>query len=283
MLKKQNEFPSAWLKDEDGALLSFFEQAGGQVGRLEISGKNNLEIKVPNVLGMVEGTDPNLKNEYILISSHFDHLGVGNDPDDSIFNGARDNGIGVANMLTTGEYIAKHPLKRSVIFMACNAEEKGLLGSRWYADHPIIPLNQTVYNLNTDNGGYNDTEKITIIGYGRTSVNDLLVQSVEAFGMEAIDDPVPDQNLFDRSDNVSFASKGVPGVSYGPGFTSMDEEIRKYYHQPGDEPHTLDYEYLTKYTKAFTYALTLIGNYDGSITWVAGDKYEEAGKNLYGE
>ncbi len=249
---------------------------------ITIEGKNNLSISVPNVVGYIEGTDPTMKSEYVMISAHLDHVGVSKADGDSIWNGARDNGIGIANMLTAAEYLSKNPPKRSVAFLACNAEEKGLLGSRWYADHPVFPLEKTVFDLNTDTGGYNDVTKVTVVGFNRTSVTPLFVKSAQAFGLTAIDDPLPEENYYDRSDNVSFAAKGVPSVSYDPGYTEMNEEITKYYHQPADEPNTLDYEYLTKYSKSFIYAVWLIGNRTEEIFWEAGDKYEEAGKALYG-
>jgi len=274
-------FPSAWLKDSEG-LLAFFKEHSGENGTLTIEGKSNKNIKVPNVLGYVEGTDPKLKDEYIMISAHLDHVGVSPNEGDSIWNGARDNGIGIANMLTAAEYLAKNPPRRSVAFLACNAEEKGLLGSRWYADHPIIPLDKTVFDLNTDSGGYNDVSVVTVVGFNRTSVTPVLAKAASAFGLTAIDDPLPEENYYDRSDNVSFAAKGIPAVSFDPGYTEMNEEITRYYHQPADEANTLDYDYLTKYAKSLVYAVTMIGNFEDDIFWTAGDKYEDAGKELYG-
>ncbi|MFY0608017.1 MAG: M28 family peptidase [Cyclobacteriaceae bacterium] len=278
--KEKPSFPSGWLLDQD-SLLSFFQENQGAKASLTIKGKSNDVIQIPNVLGVIEGTDPALKDEYIMISAHFDHVGVRGTEGDTIWNGARDNGIGVANMLMSAKYLAKYPPKRSIAFLACNAEEKGLLGSRWYADHPVIPLEKTVYNLNTDTGGYNDVTKVTVVGFFRTSLTSIYTESAEAFGMTAIDDPLPEENFYDRSDQVSFAAKGIPAVSYDPGYISMNEQITDYYHQPGDEPQTLDYEYLTKYSKSFIYAATLIGNTDEDIFWTSGDKYEEAGKQLY--
>lgn len=275
------DFPSAWLHDTE-ALLAFFQENAGTTATLKIKGKENKNIQVPNVIGYIEGTDPELKGQYIMISAHLDHVGVSPAEGDSIWNGARDNGIGISNMLTTAEYFAKNPPKRSIAFLACNAEEKGLLGSRWYADHPVFPLNKTVFNLNTDTGGYNDVSKVTVVGFNRTSVTPIFTEAANAFGLEAIDDPLPEENYYDRSDNVSFAAKGVPAVSYDPGYTEMNEEITKYYHQPADEPNTLDYDYLTTYSKSFIYATFMIANRTEEIFWTEGDKYEEAGKELYG-
>ncbi len=277
---EKSKFPSAWLLD-DTELLAFFEENVGQKAKLTISGKSNAVVQVPNVIGYIEGTDPKLKEEYVMISAHFDHVGVSPADGDSIWNGARDNGIGVGNMLTAAQYLAKHPPKRSVAFLACNAEEKGLLGSRWYAEHPVIPLEKTVYDLNTDTGGYNDVSKVTVVGFFRTSITPIFTEAAQLFGLTAIDDPLPEENYYDRSDNVSFAAKGIPSVSYDPGYTEMNEEITKYYHQPADEANTLDYDYLTKYSKSFIYAVTMIANRTEEIFWTPGDKYEEAGKTLY--
>lgn len=278
----KKSFPAAWMLDAEGERLELMKAMDGKEATLKITGAGTKKIQVPNVVGYVEGTDPELKNEYIMISAHLDHVGVKDVEGDSIWNGARDNGIGTANLLTAAEYFAKNPTKRSIAFLACNAEEVGLLGSKWYADHPLIPLEQTVYDLNTDTGGYNDKTKVTVVGFYRTSVTNHFIEAAKAFGLEAIDDPLPEENYYDRSDNVSFAAKGVPSVSYDPGYTSMNEEITDYYHQPGDEPNTLDFDYLTTYSKSFIYAVTLIGNQEEDIYWTEGDKYEAAGKELYG-
>lgn len=279
--EQKSNFPSAWVNDTDD-LLAYFIEKNGTNATFNIKGQSRKVIQVPNVVGYIEGTDPVLKNEIIMISAHLDHVGVSKVEGDSIWNGARDNGIGISNMLTAAEYLAKNPPKRSVAFLACNAEEKGLLGSKWYAENPIFPLNRTVYNLNTDTGGYNDTSVITVVGFTRTSLTPLLAQAGEAFGLNVIDDMLPEENFYDRSDQVSFAAKGVPAVSFDPGYTSMNEQITKYYHQPADEAWTLDYDYLIKYSKAFVYAVTLVGNTTSDIFWTPGDKYEPAGKELFG-
>lgn len=96
-----------------------------------------------------------------------------------------------------------------------------------------------------------------------------------------MEDSAPTEGLFDRSDNVNFAKKGVPAPTFSLGFTAFDAGINRYYHQPGDEPATLDYTYLTKFFKSYVYACRLIGNTDTSVFWNEGDKYYEAGKKLY--
>jgi len=277
-------FPAAWLLDGEGDRLAFFKEMDGEKAQITIGGSGTKRMSVPNVVGYIEGTDPKLKDEYIMISAHLDHVGVKDVGEgDSIWNGARDNGIGTANLLTSAEYFANNPTKRSIAFLACNAEEVGLLGSKWYVEHPLIPLEKTVYDLNTDTGGYNDITKVTVVGFNRTSVTEHFVDAAKAFGLEAIDDPLPEENYYDRSDNVSFAAKGIPSVSYDPGYVSMNEEITKYYHQPEDEANSLNFKYLTEYSKSFIYAVTLIGNRTQPIIWTEGDKYEPAGKALYGK
>ena len=236
-----------------------------------------------NVVGYVEGTDPKLKDEIIVYSAHYDHVGIGQADanGDSIYNGSRDNAVGTVTVLSAAKSIAQNPTKRSALFVLFTGEEKGLLGSKFFVDNSPVELNKMVYCFNSDNGGYNDTSKATIIGLKRTTADEMIIEACKAFGLEATDDPAPEQNLFDRSDNVRFAAKGIPAPTFGMGFTAFDEEITKYYHQPGDNPNTLDYVYLEKFFRSYVYACRLIGNAKKAPFWVKGDKYYEAGKELY--
>ncbi len=290
-LKLDNEedepspFPYIWMVDKENNLLVAGKEGKIKEAKLTVSGKVKEKIPAKNVLGIVEGTDTELKNEYVLCSAHYDHVGVGksNNPNDSIFNGARDNGIGTVAVLNAARAFAKNPPKRSVIFAAWTAEEKGLLGSAWYADHPLVPLNKTVYNLNIDGAGYNDTTIISVIGLVRTSAEKHIQTAVAQYGLKATDDPAPEQGLFDRSDNVSFAKKGIPAPTYSTGMTAFDEEIMKYYHQVADEADGLNFNYLLKYYRSYAMTAALIANDVDPPTWTKGDKYEEAGRILYGK
>jgi Predicted aminopeptidases len=147
----------------------------------------------------------------------------------------------------------------------------------------LIPLDKIIYNLNIDNGGYNDTEIITVIGLGRTSSDPMISQAVSEFGLEAIADPSPEQGLYDRSDNVNFARKGIPAPTFSLGFRAFDDEISKYYHKPGDHVDNFDLDYAVKYWKSYIRAAELIANDAAKPKWVAGDKYEQASKELYGD
>ncbi|WP_224490904.1 M28 family peptidase [Robertkochia flava] len=251
---------------------------------LSSDGQAHTTQKTQNVVGIIEGTDPTLKDEYVIYSAHYDHVGIGrpNAEGDSIYNGARDNNIGVAAVLSMAENLGQYPTKRSALFILFTAEEKGLLGSSYYVEHPVVPLEQISYCFNTDGGGYNDTTLATIIGLERTTAQPLIEKGAAAFGLKATGDPAPEQGLFDRSDNVSFAQKGIPAPTYSTGFNSFDDEILKYYHQADDEAETLDYDYLLKFYRGYVYSGRLIANTPDKLFWKAGDKYEKAGKELYG-
>ncbi len=240
-----------------------------------------------NVIGMIEGTDPQLKDEYIVLTAHYDHVGVGKQgggaytAEDSIFNGARDDAFGVVGVLAAAKVFGQQPPKRSVIFMTVTGEEIGLLGSKYYADHPLVPMDKVVFNLNCDAAGYNNTSIVSIFGFGRTGTDDQIRNGLKPFGLEVFADPAPEQNLFDRSDNVSFAAKGVPALTFSPGFTAFDQAVLKYYHQVTDNPDTIDYDYLQRYCQAYAHTARLIGDMAQRPFWVSGDKYEQAGKKLY--
>ncbi|MFT7628626.1 MAG: aminopeptidase YwaD [Ulvibacter sp.] len=276
-------FVYIWLQDENGSQASSFESDKKTNVTLKMNSKSISPISSQNVIGIVEGTDPKLKNEYIIYSAHYDHVGIGT-PDengDTIYNGARDNAVGTTTVLSMAENLAKYPTKRSALFILFTGEEKGLLGSGYYVDHPVLPLNKMVYCFNSDNAGYNDTSIATIVGLERTTAAGNIKDAATAFGLTAIDDPAPEQGLFDRSDNVHFAKKGIPAPTYSLGFTSFDGDVTKYYHRPGDEAQTLDYDYLYKFFSSYVLAGRLIANDAVTPFWIKNDKYEEAGKKLY--
>ena len=276
--------PHLWLKDLDNANQRFMMTRSIKRASISIEGMQNELTKDKNVVAMVEGSDPELKDEFIMFSAHYDHVGIGtpNEEGDSIYNGTRDNAIGSVTVLSAAQNIAKYPMKRSALFILFTAEEKGLLGSRYLAENPIIPNNEIVFCWNSDNAGYNDTSISTIIGLERTTASQFIKDANQAFGLTAIDDPAGEQGLFDRSDNVSFARKGIPAPTYSLGFTAFDDEIGKFYHQTADNPNTVDYNYLEKFFKSYVYASRMIGNAEETPFWVKGDKYYETGVELYG-
>ncbi|TAK43926.1 MAG: M28 family peptidase [Saprospiraceae bacterium] len=277
----QNFF-SAWIREDSAQAVGRIEKGETVQVSIHSTGLVLHEVQSVNVAGIIPGTDEKLKEEYILLSAHFDHIGVGKQgggaytEQDSIFNGARDNGMGTVALMAAAKAFAVHPPKRSVILLACTGEEMGMLGSAYYAAHPLVPLAKTVFNLNTDGAGYNDKEYISIIGWGRTNTGGEIEQAASALNLKVAKDPEPQQNLFERSDNISFARKGVPAIDLSPGFTEMDEEIFKYYHQVADNPESIDYDYLLTFCNSFVYSARLIADKAEKPAWTPGDKFEKA-------
>ncbi|MEL6942235.1 MAG: M28 family peptidase, partial [Bacteroidota bacterium] len=286
--EKSNDFIYGWILEGDTGFGVAVKEKKKQKVMLNATASSSKMLNSSNVIGMIEGSDEQLKEEYVVLTAHYDHVGTGKNgggafsEQDSIFNGARDNAFGTVALLSAAKTLAMNPPKRSVIILAVTGEELGLLGSRYYSENPLIPLEKTIYNFNTDGAGYNTTDRVSIIGLGRTGVDGELEKAAGAFGLEVGGDPAPEQGLFDRSDNVSFASKGVPALNFAPGMTAFDAAIMKYYHQVTDNPETIDFDYLLKYCQSFTYAAQLIANRAERPFWIADDKYEKVGKALYG-
>ena len=276
-------FPYLWIKESQLEQKNYFDSSVTLDANFNIDRLESDTIISRNVIGIIEGTDPNLKNEYVMYSAHYDHLGI-RAPDasgDSIYNGARDNAVGTTTVLSMADNLSKYPTKRSALFVFFTGEEPGLFGSRFYAENPVFPLEQVVFVFNSDNGGYNDTSVATIVGLERTTAAPHIKKAATTFGITAIDVPVQEEDLFYQSDNAPFAKKGVPAPTFSLGFRSFDGDVTKYYHQAGDEADTLDYGYLLKFFRTYVLAGRLIANDPVTPFWTPGDKYEEAGKDLY--
>lgn len=194
--------------------------------------------RAPNVVGWVEGTDPELKTEYVVVTAHLDHLGVGDPVEgDSIYNGADDDGSGLAAVVELAEAFAAAPARRSVVFMAVSGEEKGLYGSRWYAEHPVFPLERTVANVNIDMIGRNWRDTVVAVGAELSSLGETarrVAAERRELEVAVVGDRWPEQNYFQRSDHYHFARRGVPALFFFSG-------THEHYHEPGDEADELDY------------------------------------------
>jgi hypothetical protein len=196
--------------------------------------------RVPNVVAVLPGRDPRLRDEYVVFSAHFDHVGVGT-PDatgDSIYNGADDNASGTSAVLAIAA--AFHALDRaparSVMFVFVSGEEKGLLGSAYFVGNPPVPVSQMVANINLDMVGRNAPDTVVAIGQDYSSLGPA-VQAVAArhpeLGLVVAPDLWPEEQLFFRSDHFSFAAVEVPAIFFT---TGLHDE----YHRPGDEAHRID-------------------------------------------
>jgi Zn-dependent M28 family amino/carboxypeptidase len=202
---------------------------------------------------MLEGSDPVLKNEYIVFSAHMDHVGVGV-PDasgDSIYNGADDDASGTTAVVQLAQAFAKlNPTpKRSLIFLTVSGEERGLWGSEYFAMKPAVPVSQIVANLNADMVGRNWRDTIVAIGKEHSDLGATLNRVNAAhpeLGMTAIDDIWPEERFYFRSDHYNFAVKGVPVLFF---FNGTHED----YHRPGDEVSKIDGEKESRIVKLLFY------------------------------
>ncbi len=244
-------------------------------------------IKAKNIIGYVEGTDPALKGEVILVGAHYDHIGIGKpvadetgEPD-SIYNGARDNASGTVALMIAAKNIARNPAKRPVAFIAFTGEESGLIGSSYYASNPCIPLDKTAFCFNNDNGGYNDVSIVTVVGTNRSNIGKSAETAIEAADLKMFTSEELDEGFFSRSDNISLSVKGVPSATYSLGFRQMDAEVMKYYHQPADEVESLDMDYISKWVEGFVNSVRNISDMKERPFWSEGDEYEPVGKKLY--
>ncbi len=203
----------------------------------------------PNVVGILEGSDPELKNEYIVFSAHMDHIGIGepNAQGDSINNGADDDASGTTAVLELAEAYAElaTPPRRSMIFLLASGEEKGLWGSAYYANNASVAVDLMVANLNADMVGRNWSDTIVVIGKEHSDLGVTLNEVNAAhpeLNMTAIDDLWPDERFYYRSDHFNFAQKGVPILFF---FNGTHED----YHGLDDEVDRIDVDKASRITK----------------------------------
>jgi Zn-dependent M28 family amino/carboxypeptidase len=185
-------------------------------------------IESQNVVAKLEGSDPALKDEYVVYSSHWDHLGVGEPvKGDKIYNGAVDNASGVSTVLEIARALKQAPpAKRSFLFLMVTAEEQGLLGSEYYSLNPLYPLAKTAANINIDEiNPWGRTKQVAVVGYGNSDLDDYLRAALEEEGRTPLPDPDPEKGFYYRSDHFNFAKQGVPALdpSMHPGVGFIDK------------------------------------------------------------
>ena len=197
-------------------------------------------VQVPNVVALLPGSDGARTGEYIILTAHFDHVGIGTPTEDgdSIYNGADDNASGTAALLEVAEAFGALPSRpdRPVLFLAASGEEKGLLGSSWFATNPTVFLSEAVAVLNMDMVGRNSPDSIGLVGHDYSSLGPLLVRTAaetRSLGLTIDRDPAPGENLFARSDHYPFARAGIPAIA-------VTSSLHEDYHRPGDEARHID-------------------------------------------
>lgn len=220
----------------------------------------------PNVIGIVPGSDPLLRDEYVVLSAHFDHVGVGEPVNgDSIYNGADDDASGTSALMEVAEalqMLSEAP-RRSIMFLHVSGEEDGLLGSEWYSENPTVPLEQVVANINMDMIGRNSPDSIVVIGKDYSTLGDVaneVQRRHPELGLTLADDIWPEENFFFRSDHFHFARKGVPALFF---FSGVHED----YHQPSDELERLDVDKVARISRMVLHLVLEIANADERPEW----------------
>lgn len=246
---------------DSGTFIQHYPIPGSREGR---STRN--DRAAPNVVGVLEGSDPVLKNEYIVLSAHMDHVGISAPVNgDSIYNGADDDASGTAGVLELAEALSMPGArpKRSVVFLTVSGEEHGLWGSSWFSEHPAVPISQVVADLNIDMIGRNWKDTIVAIGKEHSDLGatlDRVNRAHPELRMKAIDDLWPEENFYFRSDHYNFARKGVPILFFFNG-THPD------YHGPNDEPDRIDAEKESRIVRLVYLIALEVGNAQQRPAW----------------
>ena len=200
-------------------------------------------ISSPNVVALLPGRDRRLKAEHVVLTAHLDHLGVGSPVNgDAIYNGAMDNASGIASMLEVARALAKKRPKRSVIFLAVTAEERGLLGSRYFANRPTVPPASIIANINMDMYlPLWPLTHITALGAEESTLGEIAADVARKSGITQVPDGAPERNLFVRSDQYSFVRMGVPALALKFAATTPEQQttekawLTERYHAPSDD------------------------------------------------
>ncbi len=273
--------------DENGKALLTFDLEGKVVMRQRSSHE---ALTSPNVVAILPGSDPLLSSEYVVYTAHLDHIGelpeVSGEPGnkDRINNGAMDNASGVSVMLETARILAEGPPpRRSILFVAVTAEEKGLVGSEYFAMNPTVPIESIVSEVNLDMPVLlYDFGDVIAFGASHSSMGETVRQAAQNFGIQLSPDPFPEQNIFVRSDHYRFVQQGVPSVFLVTGMQSLDSSVdtkpifegflHEHYHKPSDDLNLpIQYSAAAKFTRINAEIGHLIANDPARPSWHEGD------------
>ena len=243
-------------------------------------------ISSPNVAAILEGSDPSLKNEYVVYSAHSDHIGFAKTvKKDKINNGAMDNASGTSVLMETARLFSQleERPKRSILFIAVTGEEKGLLGSDYYAQNPTVPVGSMVANVNLDMPILTyEFADVIAFGADHSDMKSSVAKAAEKIGLQLSPDPMPDQALFTRSDHYSFVKQGIPSVFLVPGFKSANPDIdgtkqfsnflKTNYHKPGDDINQpFNWKAATKFAEVNYHIGLTLANQAQRSSWNKGD------------
>jgi len=254
-------------------------------GRLEAASQHPGKIR--NVVGLLRGSDPLLRDTYVILSAHYDHIGMTDSGTDRIFNGANDDASGTASVIEIAAALSalpSHP-KRSILFVAFFGEELGLIGSQFYAKHPVVPLEQTIADLNLEQVGRTDatngdmTGTASLTGFDFSDLPQRIKQAGATLGIRVYKDEKASDPFFRQSDNLPLAEAGVVSHTLGVAFDFAD------YHRVGDSWEKLNYRNMAAVDAAVAVGLLQLASdaappeWHGSITAVK--PYVEAAKKLH--
>ena len=256
-------------------------------GTVSLSKQSTHEvISSPNVVGMLEGSDPTLKNEYVVFSAHSDHIGFAKTvKKDNINNGAMDNASGTSVMLETARLFSemKEKPKRSILFVSVTGEEKGLLGADYFARNPTVPVTSMVANVNLDMPILTyEFADVIAFGANHSDLQDSVEKAAANADIELSPDPWPEQALFTRSDHYAFVKQGVPAVFMVPGLKSKDPSVdgskvfgqflSTHYHKPSDDIHQpFNWNAAETFTKVNAQIGWTLANQEDKPSWNEGD------------
>ncbi|MDX1403446.1 MAG: M28 family metallopeptidase [Woeseiaceae bacterium] len=247
-------------------------------------------IVSPNVVGILRGSDPQLKNEYVVYSAHLDHVGTGAAVNgDTIYNGMYDNAMGIALLIETARAFAAMPVapRRSVLFIALTAEERGLVGSDYFAHYPTVASDSLVANVNLDMPLLlYPLADVIAFGAEHSSLEKIIGEVVGNEGFGLTPDPVPEEVLFIRSDQYSFVKQGVPSVFLVPGFTSTDPQVdgaavfrdhlQTHYHQPSDDlSRPIEWDSAVRFARANVRIGHAVAEQPDPPSWNEGDFFAD--------
>lgn len=238
-----------------------------------------------NVVGLLRGTDPVLRDTYIIVSAHYDHVGLAKFGDDLIFNGANDDASGTASVIELAKAMVAAKPKRSILFMTFYGEERGLLGSKYYGQHPLLPLASTVAQINLEQMGRTDASNgpqikgANLTGFDMSTLPATLATAADVQGVRIWKDEASSDRYFGLSDNQSLADLGIPAHTVSVAYQFPD------YHKVSDTADKIDYENMAAVDRAIALGLLKIANDAEAPRWnetyAPAQKYVEAARKLH--
>lgn len=245
--------------------------ATGATLSVNVEAQGEVPVKIRNVIGVLRGSDPSLRDTYVLVTAHYDHLGM--NPNlagaDKIYNGANDDGSGTVSVIEIAAALAtlKQRPKRSMVFMTVFGEEKGLLGSRYYGRHPLLPIERTVADINLEQVGRTDDSEgpqvgtCAMTGFDFSDVGETFKAAGDLVGIKVYKHPTNSDAYFGRSDNQALADQGVPAHTLSVAYEFPD------YHKVGDHWDKIDYENMARVDRMVTVGLLMIANNPSQPKW----------------